>query len=178
MQRTHRTLVAAACGVCGLAGGLYAFAADEKAKLPDPKALERAQQTVRMLDDVYKTAIVLMTDKYVNKESDFSAASAAVALFEAMNKKGWHDVQLVDLTGEPYNEKNVPSDDFEKAAAKQLKAGKDYFEAVEQKNGAPYLRAVTAVPVVMEKCKMCHPHYKDAKKGEAIGMLSYTLKIQ
>jgi len=131
-----------------------------------------------MLDDVYKTTIVLITDKYVNKEDDFPAGSAAIALFSQIEKKGWHKVRLLDVTGNPYNEKNVANDDFEKEGVKQLKAGKDYYEQVTDKDGKPVLRAMTAVPVVMQKCTICHPHYADAKKGEAIGAVSYTLPIE
>jgi sodium-dependent phosphate cotransporter len=36
----------------------------------------------------------------------------------------------------------------------------------------------TAIPVVMDKCVMCHENYKQAKESEPIGMLSYTLKIE
>jgi hypothetical protein len=143
------------------------------------KALERARNTVRMLDDIYKTTVVLITDKYVNDEDDFPAGSAAIALFDAINKKNWHQVRLVDATGEPTDDKNVATDDFEKEAVKQLLAGKDYYEQVEKRDDARYLRAATPVPVVMDKCIMCHDHYKDAKeKGLPIGVLLYTLKVE
>lgn len=141
-------------------------------------ALKRARKTVRMLDDVYKMAIVLITDKYVNDEDDYPAGSAFIALFESVEEKGWHKVRLIDVSGEPYNDENVAEDDFEKEGVRQLKAGKDYYEKVVERDGKPYLRAMTAVPVVMEKCIMCHPHYKDAKKGAAIGAVSYTLPIE
>jgi hypothetical protein len=145
---------------------------------PSPEAIARTRKEVKMLDDVYKTTIVLITDKYVNKEDDFPAGSAAIALFSQIEKKGWHKVRLLDVTGNPYNEKNVANDDFEKEGVKQLKAGKDYYEQVTDKDGKPVLRAMTAVPVVMQKCTICHPHYADAKKGEAIGAVSYTLPIE
>ena len=35
----------------------------------------------------------------------------------------------------------------------------------------------TPLPVVLAKCTMCHEHYKQAKPGEPIGALSYTLRI-
>lgn len=73
---------------------------------------------------------------------------------------------------------NVAKDAFEKEAIKQLKSGKDYYEEITEKDGKPVLRAATAVPVVMKKCTMCHPHYEDAKKGAAIGAVSYTLPIE
>lgn len=150
----------------------------EKKDSSSTAALERTRKTVRMLDDVYKTAVVLITDKYVNDEKDFPAGSAAIALFSAIEKKGWHGVRLIDVTGEPYDAKNVAKDEFEKQGVRQLKAGKDYFEEVIEKDGKPYLRAMTPVPVVMQKCVMCHPHYADAKKGAAIGAISYTLPIE
>ncbi len=148
------------------------------ADAPDPKSVDRARRTVRMLDDVYKTAVVLITDKYVNKEDDFPAGSAAVAWFEAINQKGWHGVRIIDVTGSPYDDKNVAKDAFEKEGVKRLKEGKDYYEQVVDKDGKPHLRAITPIPVVLKKCVMCHPHYADAKPGEAIGALSYTMPIE
>ena len=145
---------------------------------PSKAAIERTRQTVRMLDDVYKSAIVLITDKYVHDETDYPAGSAAIDLFGEITKKGWHEVRLIDVSGEPYDPENVAEDAFEKAGVKQLKAGESYHEKVVQRDGKSYLRAMTAVPVVMQKCVMCHPHYADAEKGEAIGAISYTLPIQ
>ncbi len=151
-------------------------AAEKKPK--KDRAVERTRKTVRMLDDLYKTAVVAITTHYVNDTDDLSAGSAAKALFAAMKAKGWHDVRILDATGEPYGEENVAKDDFEKAAVKEMKAGKAWYDQVVEKDGKRYLRAATPVPVVLEKCMMCHPHYKDAKKGEAIGLLSYTIKVE
>lgn len=143
----------------------------------DP-ALERTREQVRMLDDLYKTAVVFITDKYVHKDTDVSAGTAAAALFGVMKQKGWHDIRLVDATNQPFEEKNAPKDAFEKAAVKALKGGKAYHEEVVQIEGKPHLRAATPVPVVMKKCVMCHPHYADVKDGEAIGILSYIIPIK
>ncbi len=150
-------------------------AADDQ---PPDAAVERTRKTVRMLDDVYKSAVVLITEHYVNDEDDLPAGSAAIALFDAVKKKGWHEVRLLDATGEPLEDKNSPQDDFEKTAVKQLKAGKAWYDQVIEKDGKPYLRAATPIPVVMEKCTMCHDNYNDFKKGEPIGALSYTIAIE
>ena len=141
-------------------------------------ALQRTRKSVKMLDDIYKTAVVLITEKYVEDETDFPAGAAAVALFDAVKKKGWHEVRLLDATGDPIEKKNAAKDDFEKKAIKTLKSGKSYYEQVVKKNGDRYLRAATPIPVVSKKCIMCHEHYADAKKGEPIGALSYYLKIE
>ena len=158
------------------AAAAWSMAADKPIK-SDP-ALERARREVKMLDDLYKTAVVLITDKYVEDGASAPAGVAAKAIFATMKKNGWHEARLVDATGKPANEDNAPSDDFEKEAIKQLKAGKPYYEQVVTQDGVRHLRAATIVPVVLEKCAICHAHYKDAKKGEAIGAIAYKLKIE
>jgi Protein of unknown function (DUF3365) len=145
---------------------------------PSKAAVDRTRDTVKMLDDIYKQTVVLITDKYVNDTDDFPAGSAAVELFKRVGKTGYHQVRLLDVTGQPYEEKNVAKTDFEKQGVKQLKAGKEFYEEVVTKEGKPYLLAITPVPVVMQKCIMCHPHYADVKKGEPIGAISYELPIK
>lgn len=152
--------------------------AEDKEKKKKDRALERTRDTVKMLDDVYKTAVVLITTHYVNDEDDLPAGTAAIALFDAISKKGWHEVRLIDASGDPIDEKNTAKDEFEKAAVKQLKAGELWHEEVIKKDGKRYLRAATPVPVVLEKCIMCHENYKGLKKNEPIGALSYTIPIK
>lgn len=147
-------------------------------KKVDPAAVERARKNVKMLDDVYKTTVMLITDKYVNSKKDFPAGRAAIALFKGISQKGWHEVRLIDASGEPYSERNVARDDFDKEGIKQIKDGKGFYDRVEFKDGKPYLRAITPIPVVMDKCIMCHENYKKAKKGEPIGALTYTIPIE
>lgn len=150
---------------------------EEKQKKADPE-LERTRKTVRMLDDVYKTAVVLITEHYVNEDDDLPAGTAAIALFAAIKKKGWHEVRLLDATGEPYDDKNVARDDFDRAAIKSLKAGGSFYDKVEENDGKRILRAATPIPVVIKKCVMCHDHYADVKEGQPIGILSYTIAIE
>lgn len=152
--------------------------ADKPAAKPDEAAVERTRDTVRLLDNVYKNAVVLITETYVHDEDDVSAGTAAVELFKRVAKDGSHQVRLIDVTGEPYADKNVAADDFDNAGVKRLKAGETYYDEVVDVDGKPQLRAMTAIPVVMEKCVMCHPHYKNVKPGEAIGALTYTLPIK
>jgi hypothetical protein len=144
----------------------------------DPRDLEHARRTVKMLDHIYKTAIVLITDKYVHTEEDFAAGAAAVTWFDAISKEGSHTVRLIDATGDPYDPANVAKSDFEKRAVKELKDGKEYVEQVVDKEGRPTLLAATPIPVVLEKCVMCHPHYRDAEDGQPIGALSYEMPIR
>lgn len=140
-------------------------------------AVDRTRREVKMLDDLYKTAVVLITKHYVNDPSSVSGATAAQLLFAAMREKGWHDIRLVDASGKPINPHNAAQDDFEKAAVASMKAGGSWHEQVVEQGGKRYLRAATPIPVVLEKCAMCHPNFKDVPAGEAIGMLSYTVPV-
>ncbi|HTN73902.1 MAG TPA: DUF3365 domain-containing protein [Pirellulaceae bacterium] len=145
---------------------------------PSEAAIERSRKTVRMLDEVYKQTIVLVTDKYVHDTDDFAAGSAAVLLFKNISKSGNQQVRLLDATGEPYEPENVAKDAFEKEGIKRIKAGATFYDEVVKQKGKYELRAMTPVPVVMQKCVMCHAHYADAKKkGEAIGAISYIVPI-
>jgi len=131
-----------------------------------------------MLDDLYKAAVVLIATRYVSDKSSLPVGAVAITLFDAMKKKGWHEVRLLDATGKPLVAKNSPQDDFEITAVEELKSGKSYYDRVVEREGKRYLRAATPIPVLLEKCTMCHPHYNDAKEGEPVGALSYTLPIE
>jgi hypothetical protein len=161
--------------VVGLTGGL---AAKEKpAGAGDQAAIERARKSVHMLDGIYKSAIVLITDKYLRDKKSYPAGRAAVAWFKTISKMGGHEVRILDASGEPYNEANVAKDEFDSEGIRQLKAGKGYYDQVVREGSKTYLRAITPIPVVMDKCIMCHANYKSAKKNEPVGALTYKMPI-
>ncbi|MFG0261762.1 MAG: DUF3365 domain-containing protein [Novipirellula sp. JB048] len=150
--------------------------ATEKAAV-EPAAVERSRRTVQMLDNIFKQTIVMVTDKYVHDDEDFPAGSAAVLLFQKISDESDKTIRLIDATGDPYESANVAQDDFEKKGIEKLKAGAPTVDEVVALDGKHYLRALTPVPVVMQKCVMCHAHYEDAKPGEPIGAISYTVPI-
>ena len=145
---------------------------------PTEAALARTRKMTAMLDNIYKQAVVLITDKYVHDEDDFAAGSAAVLLFKNVSASGSHQVRLIDASGKPTNDDNVAKDNFEREGIKHLKGGDANYEKVVTLDGKPQLRTLTPVPVVMKKCVMCHDHYADAKKGEPIGAISYIVPIE
>ena len=151
--------------------------AEDAKKTPSDAAVDRARREVRMLDDIYKTSIVLITTHYVHGNDDLPAGSAFKALFAAVEKKGWHKVRLLDATGEPYSDENTPKKGFEQKAVKQLLNGKAVYDEVVTEGGKRFLLAATAIPVVMDKCVMCHENYKNVPKGKPIGALGYKVPI-
>ena len=141
------------------------------------KAVERTRREVKMLDDIYKGGIVLITTHYVDGNEDLPAGTAFKKLFEAAKDKGWHEVRLVDATGEPLNDENVAISDFEKRAIGELKAGKAFVDETVTEKDQRFLLAATPIPVVMEKCTMCHANYDMDEKGQVIGALTYRVPI-
>ena len=90
-------------GCCGAARRGPRPAPTQAKSAADP-ALERAREQVKMLDDLYKNAVVSITKKYVGKQDDQPAIMVAQDVFGAMKKQGWHSAKLVDATGEPLND--------------------------------------------------------------------------
>jgi len=149
------------------------FYAEEPEKNKEDTSLERTRKQVKILDDLYKTAVVSITNKYVEKQSDTPAAAVAKEIFDAMHKKGWHTARLVDATGKPKNKENLPLTDFEKKAVAEIRAGKPYYEEITQRDGKRLLRVGTVVPSVLPQCAICH----GGKQGKILGAIVYELPV-
>ncbi|GJQ59438.1 MAG: hypothetical protein SCALA701_22390 [Candidatus Scalindua sp.] len=145
---------------------LYKAILDEK--------LDRARDTVHMLDDLYKTFIVLITKEYADDPSVLAAATLSKKVFNVMSKKGWHKARLLDATGSPYNPDNNPRDEFERDAIEAMISGKRYFERIEKTGGINHFRAATVLSADMEGCTYCHP---DKKLGDILGAISYEIPL-
>src|SRR3954447_7506989 len=136
----------------------------------DDPALDRARAQARMLDDLFKVAVVDITNRYDGPP----AAKVAQSMFAAAKDKKYFNAKLVDATGSPLNEANVPGDEFEKRAAEAMTAGKAYHEEVIGRGPSRRLRVATVVPAVTKKCAACH----GVKEGDLLGFLSYDLPVK
>jgi hypothetical protein len=165
-------------GLAGLQLRSSANAADKPVAVaaaePDKAAVDRTREQVKMLDDLYKTAVVKITKVYVGQQGEVPAALAAMEIFHEMKKKGWHDARLVDASDKPKNKANVATTDFEKKAVQAMKDGKTYYEEIGEVKGKPVFRAATIVPAVMKECAVCHK----VKEGTLLGTLVYELPIK
>ena len=188
MQNKNRAILIASTLCLTIAGGIVLAQTDDakqtnkqseaKSAEPTQQQVERVRREVRMLDDIYKGGIVAITQHYVTDEDAIPAGTAFKSLFVTAEKKGWHRVRLVDATGDPISDENSAEDDFEKRAIKQLLAGKAWVEEIENREGTQHLRVATPIPVVFEKCIMCHDNFANLPKGRAIGALTYTVPIE
>jgi hypothetical protein len=170
---SRRAGVVFAAGLAAALAGAAARTADAPA--PDPRAVARTRETVRLLDDLHKGCVVHITETYVKAQERTPTARVAKKVFRHMEGKGWGPGRLLDASGKPLNEANRPGTEFERRAVAAIKAGKPYFDEVGEKDGRPVLRAATVVPAVMPECVRCH---EGAKEGDVLGALSYELPIR
>jgi hypothetical protein len=133
-------------------------------------ALERAREQAKMLDELYKNTVVSITNKYNGPP----AIKVAKDVFAAMEKSGWHRARLVDATGNPQNEANLPQTAFEKRAVKVIQGGQPYYEEVIGDGIARTLHVATIVPAVARKCASCH----GVKEGELLGFVRYEIPVR
>ncbi|WP_169976854.1 hypothetical protein [Tautonia rosea] len=136
----------------------------------DP-AVERAREQVQMLDALYKTAVVSITDKYQRGQP---AIMVAKDVFEAMDKFGHHSPRLVDATGIPLGEGNDPETDFEKRAAAAMQRNETYVEEIVGEGPDRRLLAATVVPAVHQRCASCHA----VEEGDLLGFIRYEIPIR
>lgn len=137
----------------------------------DDPAVERARQQVQMLDALYKTAVVSITDKYQRGQP---AIMVAKDVFEAMDKLGHHSARLVDATGIPMGENNNAETDFEKRAVQAMQNGETYLEEVVGEGPDRRLLAATIVPAVHARCASCHA----VEEGDLLGFIRYDIPVR
>jgi hypothetical protein len=140
---------------------------------PSPEGdaeLNRAREQVKMIDELYKNAVVSITNKYNGPP----AIKVAKDVFAAMEKNGWHKAKLVDATGAPQNEANLPQTAFEKRAVKAIRAGQPYYEEVSGEGLDRTLYAATIVPAVTGKCATCH----GVNQGDLLGFIRYEMPVK
>ena len=151
-------------------GGLFHNPARALPSTED-EAVVRTRDQVKMLDTLYKNAVVATTDIY---KKGPPAIMMGKRVFEAMEKEGWHSVRLVDVTGSPLNDANLAKTDFEKRAEGEIKTGKAYYEEVVEENGKKRLLAATVVPAVHARCAACH----GVEEGELLGFIRYDVPVK
>ena len=180
MLRTKGRKLVLGCAACAWAAATLAAVLSttgtpsahgaDGAKTTDDPALTRAREEVQKLDTLYKTAVVSVNQLYEGPP----AAKVAKQVFAAMEKGGHHAAKLVDATGSPQNESNLPKTDFEKRAENQMQAGKTYYEEVVGTGDKRRLLAATVVPAVHKKCATCH----GVKEGDLLGFIRYDVPVK
>jgi hypothetical protein len=136
----------------------------------DP-AVDRARQQVEMLDALYKTAVVSITERYQRGQP---AIMVAKDVFGAMDELGHHSARLVDATGAPLGEANDAETDFERRAVEAMRRGETYLDEVVGEGPDRRLLAATVVPAVHARCASCHA----VEEGDLLGFIRYDVPVR
>jgi hypothetical protein len=147
---------------------------NEKTAPEKERELRRARRETKMLDTLYKTAIVSVTQTYVQDGSSTAAITTFQPVLKAMKEGKWHEVRLVDGLNDPINPDNSPKDAFEKRAIREMLAGKELVDSVEMVDGKEVLRTMTILPMALDKCVLCHENYRGKK---IVGGVAYQVPI-
>jgi hypothetical protein len=92
-----------------------------------------------------------------------------------MKENKWHTVRLVDGLNDPINPDNLPQDEFEKSAMRDILAGKKQVDLVVEVDGKQVLRTMTTLPMALDKCVLCHANYAGKK---VVGGVAYEVPLQ
>jgi len=139
------------------------------------RTVSSARRETKMLDTLYKTAIVSVTQTYVQDDSSVAAITTFAPVLKAMKENKWHEVRLVDGLNDPINPENSPKDEFEKSAMREILAGKSLVESVAEVDGKRVLRTMTVLPMALDKCVLCHANYQGKK---IVGGVAYQVPLQ
>lgn len=146
-----------------------ALAAPPKSPPPAPANVEQARRAVSLLADFYRENLLVTHQTYVEGTRP-PAALVTRDLFAVMKSKGWPEARWLSANNQPLNRDNLPRDDFEKSAARRIRAGE---KLVEQVQGNRY-RAVAAVPFT-GTCLKCH--WGD-KPSDYVGGISFLVTLR
>lgn len=150
--------------------GLVLAGDDSKRPTEDP-AVARARDQVKMLDELYKTAVVSITERFPRGQP---AIMVAKDMFYAMENSEHHSAKLVDASGAPLGADSEPETAFEEKAAEAMQNGETYLDQVVGEGDNRRLLAATVVPAVHQRCAECH----GVEKGDLLGFIRYEVPIK
>jgi len=131
---------------------------------------EEAGRTVRLLDDVYQSAVINTHKMYVRDPGTPSAVTWAKQVLRDVNGKGWPAARVFAASQRPLNPENDPADAFEEEAVKQFQRGQPVFERLD----GDVLRYASSIRVVDRSCLTCHVHNRE---GDLLGGISYRAPL-
>jgi hypothetical protein len=120
---------------------------EEKHRVPVAVARERAELMHRM----YSATLDVLHDRYFHDSRAMVPARAMEDIFAEMARQSQVEARWIAVNMRAMSLSHEPRDDFEKAAAKEITAGKEHFESIE--NG--YYRRAGAIPLG-SNCVNCH----------------------
>jgi hypothetical protein len=133
----------AAAGIAGLFCVTFALRADDSGDSPQPSpeggsevaqrvTIETARDRAKLMHEIYASTLDVMHHRYFHSNRSVVPARALEDVFAEMARQSKGQARWISVNTKPMSIDNKPRNEFEKKAAKQLAAGKEDFELVEQ----------------------------------------------
>jgi hypothetical protein len=133
-------------------------------------SLDEGRRMVRMMDDIYKAAVITTHRMYVQDPGTPAAVIWAKQVVREVHRKGWPEARILAAVERPLNPENYPADPFERQAIQAFRSGKPSFEKVEPGS----LRYATEIRIDDRTCLTCHVHNRE---GDLLGGVSYRVPL-
>lgn len=173
-RRTRRVggalALALGASMWGVALAAAAGAEGEPSAPPVRVSLAEGRRMTRMMDDIYKVAVITTHKMYVLDPGTPAAVIWAKQVIRQVQSKGWPEARILSAVERPLNPENHPADAFERQAVQAFRSGKPSYEKVEP--GA--LRYATEIRITDKTCLTCHVHNKE---GDLVGGVSYRVLL-
>lgn len=118
---------------------------------PERVSLTIARERAKVMHDIYAATLDVMHHHYFRRDQAVLPARAMEDVFEEMSRQSTAQANWISVNTKAMSINHEPETDFEKQAAKELAAGKDSFELVE--NG--YYHRAGQIPLG-SGCVSCH----------------------
>ena len=174
MNRNGR---AALCVLAVAAGAFLLVFASAKARSEEkvaevakkaPRAtLQEAKGQAKLLHDTFDTSLQLVHLEYYREDEGLPIPSLIFEdVFKVVGKERDIKFHWIAVNAQPMSVDHRANDDFEKAAVKELAAGKESYEAVE---GDVYRRA--GAITLFSQCLKCHVPNRTSTESRTAGLV-------
>lgn len=169
------SLVALAC-VCCLTPRLFGEpspAVPPNADEPALPSVVEARERARLLHDSFDATLQTMHQRYFREDAGMMVPSRALEdVFHRMARRSKVSARWLAVNAQAMSLDHEPQDEFEKAAARALAAGKESYELVE--NGQ--LRRAGAI-TLSSSCLKCHAPPPMRPNGNRVAGLIISMPV-
>jgi len=131
-------------------------------------SVEIARDRAIVMLDVYSVTLEVLHHQYFHGDRAVVPARAMQDIFSTIKRQSKVDARWISVNMKPMSISHEPTSDFEKRAAKEIAAGKDHVEVIED----GFYRRATPIPL-RNGCVGCHGGLFEAasKKPKFAGLV-------
>jgi len=138
-----------------------------------PVSVAVARERAQLMHRIYAATLDVMHDRYFHDSRAVVPARAMEDVFAEMSRQSQVEARWISVNTRAMSLSHEPQNEFEKAAAKEIAAGKEEYELVE--NG--YYRRAGAIPLA-SGCVNCHAgFFKEPPKSPRFAGLVISVPV-